>query len=160
MKLSPVFQLKMNTDIYIRLISQPKITLKIWWRGQNSNIDSACIMQLLKSKKTHSAKRKVNSYWAERLMFNMKGHLKALDSVGYCNGVFCKSFHIILSPYFVFRKLAYENAIEFFPFRVGYSGMVFNFWNIAHLFLNGLRLKIFSLLKCVVPFVSFSHHWL
>ena len=49
------------------------------------------------------------------------------------------SVRIILSPYSTFRKLANENVIEFFPFCVGNSGMVFNFWNIKHLFLSDKR---------------------
>ena len=60
-------------------------------------------------------------------MFNIKGNLKALQSVEYCNGVLCMSVLIILSPYFAFRTLAYETVIEFFPFCDDHSGIVSNF---------------------------------
>ena len=89
-------------------------------------------------------------------MFDIKGNLKVFHSVDYCNGVFKMSVLIILSPYSAFRKVASENIIGFFPFCVGYSGMVSNFGNIKHLFLRDLRQKIYSLLKCVLPFVRFS----
>ena len=59
-------------------------------------------------------------------MFNIKGNLKALHSVEYCNGVLCMSVLIILNPYFAFRTLAYETVIEFFPFCDDDSGMVSN----------------------------------
>ena len=93
-------------------------------------------------------------------MFDIKGNLKAFHSVDYCNEVFWMPVLIILSPYSAFRKLANENIIEFVLFCVGYSGMVSNFGNIKHLFLSDLRQNIFSLLKCVLPFVRFSQHWL
>ena len=60
-------------------------------------------------------------------MFNIKGNLKALHSVEYCNGVLCMSVLIILNPYFAFWTLAYETVVEFFPFCGDDSGMVSNF---------------------------------
>ena len=93
-------------------------------------------------------------------MFYIKGNLKALHSVEYCNGVLCMSVLIILSPYFAFQTLAYETVIEFFPFCDDDSGMVSNFKNIEYLLFSDFTQKIFSLSKCVFPFVRFSQHWL
>ena len=60
-------------------------------------------------------------------MFNIKGNLKAFYSVDHCNDILSMSVLIILSPLTAFRKFANENVIEFFPFCVGYSGMLSNF---------------------------------
>ena len=95
--------------------------------------------------------RKVKFYWAERLMFNIKDNLKAFYSVDYYNEILSMSVLIILSPSTAFRKLANENVIGFFPFCVGYSGMLSNFWNMKQLFLSDFRQRIFSSSKMSSP---------
>ena len=60
-------------------------------------------------------------------MFNIKVNLNAFYSVDYCNEILSISVFIIVSPLTAFRKLANENYIEFFPFCVGYFGMLSNF---------------------------------
>ena len=60
-------------------------------------------------------------------MFNIKGNLKAVYSVDYCNEILSMSVLIILSPLTAFRKLTNETVIKFSPFCVGYSSMLSNF---------------------------------
>ena len=60
-------------------------------------------------------------------MFIINGNLSAFYSVDYCNEIISISVLIIVSPLTAFRKLAYENVIEFFPFCVDYSGISSNF---------------------------------
>ena len=93
--------------------------------------------------------RKVNFYWAGRLMFNIKGNLKAFYSLDYYNEIYLSmSVLIILSPLTAFPKVANEFVIEFFPFCVGYSGILSSFWNMKQIFLSDLRQRIFSSSMC------------